>query len=197
LRLRFAFIQLLFVFLTISGHAQNQQYGIFWGDDEIGSLSVSRVKKGAKTDINFIADVEFRVIVKYNRRTEYKASFIKDTLQFASTRSVMNDKLKDYQTTKREKNHYQIFKHPSEKSILKEMITQTVAMLYFKEPKNDLRRIYAEGQSKFCKLEGLGAGKYKLHLDDNKENIYTYKAGKLEQVEVNRTWFDLIFKRVD
>lgn len=195
--MRIGLIFLIFLITHETGFAQNQKYSILWGDDEIGSLSVSRIRKGAQTDISFIAEVEFRVIVKYRRRTEYQANFINDTLYFASTRSVMNDNLKDYQTTKKENNLYKIFRHPSDESILKKAITNTVAKLYYEEPDSKLNSVYAEGQSRFCKLESLGSGRYKIYLDEGKENIYTYKAGRLEQVEVNRSWFDLVFKRIE
>ncbi|MEQ9147203.1 MAG: hypothetical protein RLP13_02925 [Cytophagales bacterium] len=99
------------IFLLVSNllSAQNQKYTVFWGDDEIGLMNVSRVQNGLKTEYSFKADVEFRVILKYNRTTQFNATYLRDTLIYCSSKSVMNDNLKDFQYTKKIGDSYQIF----------------------------------------------------------------------------------------
>jgi hypothetical protein len=190
------FISLLSIFfISHSNLAQNQEYSIFWGDDQIGTLNVSKNVLGSQIEYGFTADVEFRVILKYRRHTEVIARFKNDTLEFCSSKSVMNDDLKDFHTSKRQKNSYRLFQHPSDSSIFNGIIKNTVARMYFEEPRN-LKETYAEGHSKFCQIEALGSGSYKLHLSDDKTNIYNYVNGRLEEVQVNRTWFDIVFRRV-
>lgn len=198
MRIILSFLISLFTIFTLNqAKAQNQKYTIYWGDDQIGLMSVSRVKSGDKVDYTFKADVEFRVILKYNRTTEFGATYIRDTLISCYSKSVMNDNLKDHQTTERvNNNYYEIFQHPDENSKLEETILESVAILYYQEPKPNLNRIYAEGYSKFCKLEKLEPSVYLLQLTEDKSNIYRYINGKLNQVEVKRTWFDLTFKRI-
>ncbi|QNL22993.1 hypothetical protein HZR84_13930 [Hyphobacterium sp. CCMP332] len=175
--------------------AQNQKYSIFWGDDEIGLMNVSRIQKGIKTEYSFKADVEFRVILKYNRSTQFNATYLRDTLIYCSSKSVMNDNLKDFQYTKKIGDSYQIFQHPDDTLKMKECILQSVALLYFNEPKPEMKRIYAEGYSKFVPIEKVGNGIYKLYLTEDKTNVYHYTNGQLNEVKVLRTWFDLTFKR--
>ncbi len=189
------FSVLIILSLATTAFSQNQKYTIFWGDDEIGLMTVSRIKKGDIVDYFIKADVEFRVIVKYNRTTEFNAKYLRDTLVFCSSKSVMNDNLKIFESTNKDGDLYRIFKHPEDSSVLRETITKSVAMLYYAEPTPDLKRIYAEGYSKFCQLEKVENGVYLLHLTEDKTNIYRYENGRLKEVEVKRTWFDLTFKR--
>ncbi len=186
---------LIFLFVSNLLSAQNQKYTIFWGDDEIGLMDVSRIQNGPKTEYSFKADVEFRVILKYNRSTQFNATYVRDTLVYCSSKSVMNDNLKDFQYTKRIGDAYQVFQHPDDTLKMKECILQSVALLYFKEPKPELKRIYAEGYSKFVPIEKVGSGIYKLYLTEDKTNVYNYVNGELNEVNVLRNWFDLTFKR--
>jgi hypothetical protein len=192
---------ILFIFSTLlfsySSFGQNQEYTILWGKDEIGSMTVSKTVVGSKVEYGFEADVEFRVILKYKRHTEVKAIFKNDTLEYCSSKSLMNGDLKDFKSSHRINNSYQVIEHPSDSSFYNGFIRHTVARMYFEEPTKTLKETYAEGYSKFCPIEALGSGNYKLYLSDDKTNIYKYVNGKLQEVQVNRTWFDLIFKRVE
>jgi len=83
--------------------------------------------------------------------------------------------------------------HPSESFQQKPEIGYSTARLYFEEPIG-ISEVYSEAFLEFALLEDEGNHTYKLTLPGNKINHYHYQDGKLMQIEVNRTWFDLVFK---
>jgi hypothetical protein len=66
--------------------------------------------------------------------------------------------------------------------------------MYFEEPIGQ-QRIFVESVLRYCPLQHLGGGEYRLTLPDDKVNRYVYKDGRLEEIHVDRNFFDLVFKR--
>jgi hypothetical protein len=107
----------------------------------------------------------------------------------------MNNDLQDSTTLDKELNSYRVFKYPHDQYLLNNTeLTFTTARLYFQEPVG-IQNVYSERFLQQCRLEDQGDHTYKLHLPDNKANYYTYKDRQLVAVAIERTWFNLEFRK--
>jgi hypothetical protein len=108
----------------------------------------------------------------------------------------MNNEMVDSSTVEQDINDYHAFKFPDDHFVLNHVdLRFTTAKLYFQEPLG-IKRVYSERFLKYCPLEAQGDSRYKLHLPDNKVNYYIYKDEQLAAVLVERTWFNLEFRKV-
>ena len=173
---------------------QTLTYGIYWGDDEIGSIvaSVRPIKNEIQYEVN--SNANFRVLWKYKRTTELDVVYSNNVLISSFNQIFLNNKLKESSQVKMENGFYQCFMHPSESFQQKPEIGYSTARLYFEEPIG-ISKVYSEAYLEFALLEDEGNHSYKLTLPGNKINHYLYENGKLMRIEVNRTWFNLVFKR--
>ncbi len=71
----------------------------------------------------------------------------------------------------------------------------TTARMYFEEPVN-ATQIYVESVLRSCPLISSGPGKYTLTFPNDTKNHYVYKNGVLQEVQVIRPLFDLVFRKV-
>jgi hypothetical protein len=181
---------------SMGSAAQSSTYDVFWGKDYIGNMDVGREFVEGKTEYEFFVDVRFKILWKnYHRTTRVRAVYLGDTMIYSSYLSIMNDDIKDWTYMERKNDIYKGFVHPDDSVKLDEIINFSSAKLYYEQPKEGLDQIFAEGYTKFCKLENLGNDQYRLYLPGGKENVYTYKNSELLEVLVERTWFNLTFKK--
>ena len=187
---------LIILLLQTSGftRAQNLLYHIYWGGDQIGKMTVKREVSGKLEAFTFFAEVQFRVLFKkYHRQTTLKATYSGDTLIHCSNRVVQNGDLKDWRYVERDGNSYKGFVHPDDSLRFEIPITYSVSKLYFDPPKTDQISVFAEGHTEFCDFENLGNGDFKLDIPGGNNNIYKFKEERIQEVFVDRTWFNLRF----
>jgi hypothetical protein len=108
----------------------------------------------------------------------------------------MNNEMVDSSTIEQDINDYHAYKFPDDRFVVKNVdLRFTTAKLYFQEPLG-VKKVYSERFLKYCPIEAQGDSRYKLHLPDKKINYYTYKDDQLIAVMVERTWFNLEFRKV-
>lgn len=173
--------------------AQKLNYDIYRGDSKIGTIDATRNADGAHEEFNVIADVTFRVVFKYNRQTKLEVSYQEDRLNASTSKTVMNEELKELSKLEQTGNHYKCFKHPDESFELQSPIHFTAVKLYFEEPVG-IDKVFSESFLAYCDLQNMGDHRYKLTLPGKRVNYYTYKDNKLVHVTIDRTWFDLTFR---
>jgi hypothetical protein len=107
----------------------------------------------------------------------------------------MNNNLEDSTSLNQERNNYHVFQFPQKNYILNNTeLRFSTAKLYFQEPKG-IQEVYSERFLQYCRLEAQEGHRYKLYLPDGKVNYYTYKEHELVKVDVERTWFNLEFRK--
>ncbi len=164
----------------------------------IGSMEVSREVNGDEEHYHYFADVSFKVLFKkYHRQTTLKATYFRDTLVYCSNRVLQNQELKDWRYVERKGNRYVGFVHDEDSIHPVFPILYSVSKLYYYPPSIDDISIFAEGHTEVCDLRDLGGGDYELKIPGGNKNIYKFRQGKIREIFVDRTWFNLKFKLVE
>lgn len=180
--------------LSLKAQTSSVSFTIYKGDDKIGDITAKRTISGKKINYSVISDATFKVIWKYNRKTDMQVEYINGELNSSISKVIFQGKLDELGQTKKVGDHYKCFLYPKDTFNIEKKITFSAAMLYFKEPVG-ITEIYAETYLEFCKIELESKNKYKLHLPNGKVNYYTYKGGELQEIFVDRTGFNILFKR--
>ncbi|MFT6134109.1 MAG: hypothetical protein ACJAZM_000592 [Cyclobacteriaceae bacterium] len=74
-------------------------------------------------------------------------------------------------------------------------ITFCVVDLYFKEPIG-VEQVFSNMHAKMLQMKRVSVGKYRLITPDNKDSLYSYKAGKLVSIEANTLVGKVLSKRI-
>ena len=81
-------------------------------------------------------------------------------------------------------------------AFLCERATQwTTSRLYFEEPAGQ-SIVFVESVLKDCPLICSAPNTYTLTFPNGNVNRYVYKGGSLQEIHVERTFLDLVFRRV-
>lgn len=183
--------------LLASSHSlfgQTLLYDIYKGDDVIGEIKVEKVKTGDKVHYEANSASSFRVLFLNELSTHTSSAYVNDVLEYAKSKIILNDKVKQHSIIKREGEFYRFYQHPDEptKKKVPPFPISTTA-LYYMEPVG-LDHILSENYQALCPLKVIGSNAYELTLPDGKVNQYFYKEGALLEVKVIRTFVDLSFR---
>ncbi len=191
------FFLLLLLYCSSTSLAQESVFEIHLAGKSIGGINAKLDSNAGVQTYDIVSEVNFKVLwKKYNRKTKNFIRYKGNKILESYSGIYMNDVLEDTASMIMSKGQYNCFIQPDKNFIMKDIhIDYLAAMLYFQEPKK-VTQVYSERFLKYCKLEAKGNGKYVIYLPNGKENIYTYKNGKLIEVFVDRTWFNLRFKRI-
>lgn len=175
---------------------QQKSFDIYWGKKNIGEVRATLSKEGEKYAYRVISDVNFSVLWKeYNRSTTNHTVRSAERLLSTYAGVYMNEELEDSTTLKYVgADRYQCYRHPREQCSIGDPPAHfTTIMLYFHEPV-EVHQIYSELYLENCELVEIKPHQYKLTLPNGEHNYYTYLNGELQEVQVDRTWFDLTFQ---
>lgn len=163
---------------------------------KIGSIHASKTQVEGKIYYDVYSDVNFKVLwKKYNRKTKNVAEKLDGQLIKSSSGIYMNNELEDSAYFEKNQAKFDCYRFPDQEfSKNFEEITDHTMDLYFTEPRG-LEKIYSERFLEYCEVKSKGLNKYLISLPNGKENVYTYEDGELVEVFVDRTWFNLTFKR--
>lgn len=189
----FALILILLLNFFLS-RAQTYRYTIHHGDDEIGEITASHTSSGPESHFKITSTAVFKVLWKYNRKTSMAVRYKNGVLEYSSSEVFMNDELEERCQIKKNREVYDCRKQPGDSFQIKSPIVFSSARLYFEEPIG-VEAIFLESYLAFCPLEPMGNHKYKLTLPGEKVNYYTYENEILKEIFVERSWFDIIFRK--
>ncbi len=188
-------LPVLLAFVAQTIHAQPGTFAIWVNDEVVGEVTVNRTTIGPRTiySMNSISEVDviWTQVVRTMMRTEYAGSQL--TACHSSVR--VNDSVRDSSSLRTDLGRVQGFVHPREQVAVPCTNAWSTARMYYEEPIGQ-RSIYVESVLRDCPLVPLGGGRYRLTLPNDKVNDYVYRQGVLEEIHVDRPFFDLIFKRL-
>jgi hypothetical protein len=175
--------------------AQPSTFTIHVNNDVVGQVRVSKGTVGARTTYSMASLSEVVVIWRQVIRTSLITEYTGDRITACMSSVHVNGSVRDSSHMRVYHTGLAGFVHP-DRTVTKPCINPwSTARMYFEEPVGQTR-IYVESVLDDCVLEPLGGGRYKLIMPDNKVNFYTYRGGVLQEILVDRTLFDLVFKRV-
>lgn len=176
-------------------HAQSGAFAIWKGDEVIGRVLVNRTMQGGITRYNMTSHSSFTMLWEQVVRTTMTAEYVDDKLTACTSSLHVNDAMRDSSHMRSISGRSVGFIHPSEVVVGACTNTWTTARMYYEEPLEQ-KHIYVESVLRDCPLERIGASQYRLTLPNGSVNRYVYQQGVLHEIHVDRTFFDLVFRRV-
>jgi hypothetical protein len=178
----------------LTTQAQQTRFDIWKGDAVIGSVLARRTLAEDRTHYLMTSYSEFdlvwKQVVSSLVATEYRSGSMDRCISHMKVNGSVRDS--SHYASAAEPNN--CFVHPDERFSHTDPVEWTTARMYFEEPIGQ-QRIFVESVLRYCPLQHLGGGEYRLTLPDDKVNRYVYKNGRLEEIHVDRSFFDLVFKR--
>jgi hypothetical protein len=180
---------------SVGVSAQPSVFSIHVNDDVVGQVRVSRGMVGTRMIYSMVSLSEVTVVWPQVIRTSMITEYAGERITACKSSVHVNGSVRDSSHMRVHPTGLEGFVHP--KRVVNEPCTNSwsTARMYYEEPVGQ-SRIYVESVLDDCLLESLGGGRYKLTMPDKKVNFYTYRAGVLQEILVDRTFFDLVFRRV-
>lgn len=190
-------IALLLITGVLAGfttQAQQTRFDIWKGDAVIGSVLAKRTLAEDRTHYLMTSYSEFDLVWKQVVSSLVSTEYRSGAMDKCNSHMKVNGSVRDSSHFASAAEPNNCFVHPDERFSHTEPVEWTTARMYFEEPIGQ-QRIFVESVLRYCPLQHLGGGAYRLTLPDDKVNRYVYKNGRLEEIHVDRSFFDLVFKR--
>ena len=185
---------LLFGTIAQPSSAQRTQFDVLKGDAVVGKILASRSIAGDRTTYLMTSYSEFDIIWKQVVRSVANTEYVAGSLLSCHTNMSVNGSLRDSSHMSPIEDQLRCYVHPGRHFIMPGAVTWTTARMYFEEPVDQLT-IFVESVLKYCPLERIGPATYRLTMPDEKVNDYVYLNGVLSEIRVDRSFFDLVFRR--
>lgn len=183
-----------FQVVWIGAFCQDARFHVFKGEDVVGNILVSRTAIGDRTSYSMTSHSEFdlfwRQVITSRSCTEYGGG----SLSACHTSVAVNGTMRDSSSLAKFHDGMACFVHPDRRFKHSGTVDWTTARMYFEEPVGS-SHIFVESVLQLCPLQRTGPGTYRLTLAKGKVNHYTYRNGVLQEILVERTFFDLVFRR--
>lgn len=183
--------------LLIFSHSlfgQTLLYDIYKGDDVIGEITIEKIISEDTVHYEANSVATFRILFLNELSTHTSSGYVGNVLEYARSKIVLNDKIRQHSTSRKEGEFYHFYQYPDERTKKKvSPFPISTTALYYQEPVG-LDQIFSENYQESCPIKVIGANAYELTLPDGKVNQYFYKEGALLEVKVIRTFVDLSFR---
>lgn len=189
-----ALLLITVVFSGLTTHAQQTRFDIWKGDAVIGSVLARRTLAEDRTHYLMTSYSEFDLVWKQVVSSLVSTEYRSGSMDRCNSHMKVNGSVRDSSHFASAAEPNNCFVHPDERFSHTDPVEWTTARMYFEEPIGQ-QRIFVESVLRYCPLQHLGGGEYRLTLPDDKVNRYVYKNGRLEEIHVDRNFFDLVFKR--
>lgn len=174
--------------------AQRASFDILKGDDVIGSIAASRVESGDRTNYVMTSYSVMDLLWERRVRTEMTAEYEGDSLRACMSSVHVNGSVRDSSRMSPDAAGLLCYVHPSGSFRRASTHPWTTARMYFEEPIGQTH-VFVESVLKPCSIEPAEPGTYLLTFPDGNRNRYVYQGGELQEIHVDRTFLDLLFRR--
>ncbi|HEY0978964.1 MAG TPA: DUF6134 family protein [Flavobacteriales bacterium] len=181
--------------LAMTVRAQEAGYLIYKGDQEVGSIRVSRSVSAEHVDYRMTSSAAIDVVWKQRVRTAMETRYRKGRIHAVHTTVRVNDALRDSSNMVTGSDAAWCYVHPGSYFQREGDSDWTTARMYYEEPV-DQDTIFVESVLQDCPLVRTGPSRYTLTMPNNNRNHYIYRGGVLHEVQVDRSLIDLVFRRM-
>lgn len=186
---------LLLLFGVFHMQAQTGTFGIWHGGDLVGRVAVSRTVTGDRT--HYVMNSLSSVVLLWSRvittvcTSEYKG----ENLVACHTSVHVNGAVRDSSHLRTGRDGTHGYVHPGRTTQSPCTTPWSTTRMYYEEPVHQ-QTVFVESVLGECPLLRTGEGTYRLTLPDKSVNHYVYRDGVLLEIRVDRSLFDLVFRRV-
>jgi hypothetical protein len=185
----------LVTFFPCVTQAQQLTFDVFHGNHKIGIITTNRILNQGKEVYDVQSEVNFKVLWKnYQRISSMEVVFKNGTLEKSISETLQNDELEIYSTIHKNGATYRGMVHEQDSIVLESPVNHTAVQMYYQEPVNQ-EQVFLESFLQYVKLEKAGPGKYQIKMPNGRLNTYIYSEGKLQELQVESTWFTVYFRR--
>lgn len=176
-----------------STHAQKLVYRIDYKEDSIGYMIAKKSLAYDKVTYELETRAKFSLVLSFNHTAYYKAEYENDVLTKSLSEDYLNEKEQSKTTATLQHGKYTIKKDDQIKTE-RSPIHESIAYLYFNAPIK--REIFSEKHGQFCQIRKVSNNKYELVKPDDRVNIYYFKNGLCDKVEVNTSMATVYLTRI-
>ncbi|MCB0766167.1 MAG: hypothetical protein KDB95_03045 [Flavobacteriales bacterium] len=180
--------------LLLGSSAQDHRFDIWKGKDIVGSILVKRKVDGGRTHYVMSSFSEFDILWKQQVRSLVSTEYMNGGVSKCYSHVKVNGNVRDSSHFHLNRDSATCYVHPDEHFVHEGLVEWTTARMYYEEPVGQ-QSVFVESVLRHCRLQHTGPGTYRLHFPDGKVNNYTYRNGRLEEVHVDRNFFELVFRR--
>lgn len=185
----------VFLLLAVTVRAQDAGYRIYKGDQEVGSIRVSRSVSAEHVEYSMTSSAAIDVVWKQRVRTAMVTRYRKGRIHAVHTTVRVNDALRDSSNMVTGTDAAWCYVHPGSFFQRSGSAEWTTARMYYEEPVDE-SMIFVESVLKDCPLVRTAADRYTLTMPNNNKNHYVYREGVLQEIQVDRPLIDLVFRRM-
>lgn len=171
---------------------QVTRFQVLKADELVGNVIAMRMPTATGTVYTMTSHCELDIIWSQVVRSSSRAEYIDGALTSCHTSMRVNDSVRD--SSSMVKGAEQCFVHPNSSFLCDRTTQWTTARLYFEEPTGQ-SIVFVESVLKDCPLVITAPNTYTLTFPNGNVNHYVYKAGLLQEIRVDRSFFDLVFRR--
>lgn len=183
---------ILFILFVFPAAAQQQtyHYNVLYKGDNIGNMYLSQVQTGDELMVKVTSNIHMRALVSIKVQIAEEASYKEDKLMYSSVYREVNGKQKRNRQTKYCNGCYELTSEGKKSKLDKTDIHYNLIRLYCKEPLNSTQ-VYSDAFQQFLTIKAVDAHQYKLALPDGNYNMYYYKNGICNKVEIHHTFYSI------
>lgn len=193
-RLHFAPALLLALGLSVADcPGQVTRFQVLKADELVGHVIAVRTPTSNGTVYSMTSHCEVDIIWSQVVRTSLRTEYTDGEITSCHTSLRVNDAVRD--SSRMVKGVDQCFVHPDNAFLCDRATQWSTSRLYFEEPAGQ-SFVFVESVLKDCPLVCTAPNVYTLTFPNGNVNRYVYKAGLLQEIRVERTLMDLVFRRV-
>ncbi len=188
-------ISYLFVLLGLGAAesaAQVTRFQVLKADELVGNVIAMRMPTATGTVYTMTSHCELDIIWSQVVRSSLRTEYTDGVLTSCHTSFRVNDSVRD--SSSMIEGADQCFVHPDAAFSCERTTQWTTSRMYFEEPVGQ-PFIFVESVLKDCPLVPSGPNRYTLTFPNRNVNHYIYKDGVLQEIHVERTLMDLVFRR--
>jgi len=174
--------------------AQRCAYNIFKGNNIVGSIQVMRLAEADRATYLITSYAEIDMVLRQVVRTSMATEYLHGDVVACNTMMRLNKGLRDSSNMSTHAGVSRCYVHPDAPFQRTTTSQWTTARMYFEEPV-DQAFIFVESVLQDCPLLKTGPNTYTLTFPNKNVNRYVYRDGVLQEVQVDRALFDLVFRR--
>ncbi len=175
---------------TAISQEQSLVYNVVYHGNQIGKMKVSQLKKGDDLYMKVNTNTSLRMILSIKVNQEEESHFRNGKMLYSTVKRSVNGKEKANRHTVSAANGYQLDKEGKRAAGSQAPIIYNVHLLLRNEPRN-LQKVYSDNYQEYLSVEKLAEHKYRLKLPDGNYNIYYFRNGICEALEINHSMYTL------
>ena len=178
--------------LFLSGAAQDisRSYTIQYKGDDVGTMQLAAKRSGDDMYMRMTSNVAMHFIVSINVQSEEEATFKNGKLVYSKASRKVNGKQKVNNETRAAGDIYKTVCDNKTGSIRQKRIDYNFLMLYMHEPV-DIHTVYSDNFQQFLIIRKTSEHAYKIDLPDGNYNIYFFKDGICNKVEIHHSLYTI------